>query len=131
MVMGPVFQEVVDAVDRAEESKVFRCFLFSVWSLQERVGTWIRCQNGWLPLAIGGCDVYMFVPANESFQSISCDPAEAGSQSSSFSRTSPKRRGGKLSRSRRGKVRDGSKADPCVGTFPPRPRTPKALHRPG
>ncbi|CAE7659065.1 DNAJB8, partial [Symbiodinium necroappetens] len=38
MVMGPVFQEVVDAV--------------------ERVGTWIRCQNGWLPLAIGGQPVF-------------------------------------------------------------------------
>eukprot|EP00439_Symbiodinium_sp_Y106_P085046 s1339_g27.t1 len=38
MVMGPVFQEVVDVV--------------------ERVGSWIRCQNGWLPLAIGGQPVF-------------------------------------------------------------------------
>ena len=51
MVMGPVFQEVVDVVDRAEESNVFR--IFQSGALQERVGSWIRCQNGWLPLAIG------------------------------------------------------------------------------
>ncbi|CAE7215329.1 DNAJB8 [Symbiodinium natans] len=36
--MGPVFQEVVN--------------------VKERLGSWIRCQHGWLPLAIGGQPVF-------------------------------------------------------------------------
>ncbi|CAE7483394.1 DNAJB8, partial [Symbiodinium pilosum] len=55
-VMGPIFQEVVDVT--------------------ERLGNWIRCANGWLPLSIGGQPVFeLFAEAKQRPHQVQAEDA--------------------------------------------------------
>lgn len=57
-IAGPMFQEIV-AVQEKNEPRKMRNSMQKygiAWNrtyAQERIGDWIHCENGWLPLCIG------------------------------------------------------------------------------